>query len=502
MVPMTDWDLRLIKGDQQRSPVGVPDVAGDHLNAQHFLLTHGHNVKRAPELGRWYLWNGAWWEEDRLDRVLDMAADVIDELRSWVAEAEGPDEFKRRSSHYQASAKAGRREALLSIVGADRDVVVAVDQLDAHPLLLTCRNGTVDLTTGDLIPANRDHLITRGVSIDYDPDAVSELWESFITTTFNGDVDLTGFVRRLLGYCCSGEVREHIIPVATGPGSTSKSTTVGVVTDILGDHAITAPEGLVITHGHEPHPERLAVIRGRRLVVSAELEQRAVLAEGVVKMLSGGDTISAREMYGRRFNFKPSHKVLLVTNHRPRVYGTDTGIWRRLRIVPFERVIATEDQDPTLRRRLVEEHGPAVLAWLVRGAVEWHKDGLGEAEAVAAATERYRSTQDTMGAFLAECTMQVPTTRTKVGDLFEVWRTWCEEAGERPGRKQDFSAALEEHGIVIETYQNARLARGIGILVRSGEVSPGTSSISTSTGTLRTRPNETSPDESFDQVKP
>jgi putative DNA primase/helicase len=476
-----------------RGLAGVPDVAGDHLNAQRFLEEHGRRLRRSPELGRWYVWNGHWWEEDRLDRVPDMAADTIDGLRQWVAEADGPDEYRRRSSHYTASAKAGRRDALLSVAGTDPDVVVAVDQLDANPLLVACGNGTVDLSTGELRAAQPADLLTRGIAIDYEPGAASERWSTFLATIFADDADLTHYVQVLLGYCLTGVVNEHIVPVLTGVGANGKSTLIGVVQDLLGEFAITAPEGLIIQRSHEPHPERLAVLRGRRLVVSSELEEHAVLAEGVVKMLSGGDTISARELYGRRFNFRPTHKVVLVTNHRARVHGTDHAIWRRLQVVPFDVVIPPERQDPTLRHRLVAEHGPAVLAWLVEGARLWHHDGLAEAEAVTAATTSYRRAEDTFGAWLSECTIAVERKiRTKVGDLWDSWQAWCEQANERPGRKQEFSRSLEDHGITIETYEGTRLTRGIGVRKGSHEVSSRTSPISTPVGTLGVRPHETS----------
>ncbi len=304
-----------------------------------------------------------------------MAADTIDHLREWVAESDGADEFKRRSAHYTASAKAGRRDALLSIAGTDPDVVVAVEQLDAHPMLLSCQNGTVDLRTGQLQPARRKDLLTRGVNVDYTSDTDPAEFEKFIKTIFNNDIELVSFVQRLLGYCITGLVHEHVLPVLHGQGANGKSTLIGVVQDLLGDHAMTAPDGLVIRHDHEPHPERIASLRGRRLVVSNELEQKAVLAEQTVKMLTGGDTLSARELYGRRFNFQPTHKVLLVSNHRPKVKGTDHAIWRRIRLIPFETVIPDHQQDVGLRQRLVEDHGQAVLAWLVHGAVMWHKDG-------------------------------------------------------------------------------------------------------------------------------
>jgi putative DNA primase/helicase len=266
----------------------------------------------------------------------------------------------------------------------------------------------------------------------------------------------------------TGLVHEHVLPVLHGVGANGKSTLIGVVQDLLGDHAMTAPDGLVIRHDHEPHPERIVALRGRRLVVSNELERRAMLAEQTVKMLTGGDTLSARELYGRRFNFTPSHKVLLVSNHKPKVRGTDLAIWRRIRLVPFESIIPVEAQDVDLRRSLVEDHGAAVLAWLVRGAVEWHKDGLGSAAAVDAATEDYETTQDIFGAFLSECTVEVPRSRCKVGDLWDVWRRWCDQANERPGKVSDFRLSLEDHNFEIETYQGAKFAKDVGILV-SGE---------------------------------
>ena len=149
-----------------RGLAGVPDVAGDHLNAQRFLATYGADVRRSPELGRWYLWNGSWSVEDRLERVLDMAADCIDQLREWVTEANGPDELGSRSAHYSASAKAGRRDALLSIVGTDPDVVVAV-RGSGRPSdaagLWDRRASTFGLVNYQG-PVSQEVLLTRGVS--------------------------------------------------------------------------------------------------------------------------------------------------------------------------------------------------------------------------------------------------------------------------------------------------------------------------------------------------
>jgi putative DNA primase/helicase len=138
-------------------------------------------------------------------------------------------------------------------------------------------------------------------------------------------------------------------------------------------------------------------------------------------------------------------------------------MWRRLRLVPFAVTIPPERQDPDLARRLIEEHGPAVLTWLVQGAMEWHRTGLGDAEAVTDATEDYRQSQDMVSSFLAECTVEVPGQKTKVGDLYNEWRRWCETAGERPGRRQDFAAALDETSLNVTTYQGFKFVRDLGI---------------------------------------
>ena len=220
------------------------------------------------------------------------------------------------------------------------DVAVVVEQLDTSPYLLACRNGTVDLRSGELLPADRGHLVTRGVPIDYDPDARSELWDGFLSTTSPATRSSPGTCNGSPGTArpATSAARR---PEPNGTGANGKTTFTRAISGVLGEQACTAPEGLLVETRHEQHPERLAVLRGRRLVVSSELEARSVLAEGLaVKYLSGGDSVTAREMYGRRFEFDPTHKFMVVTNHLPRVRGTDEAIWRRLHVVPFAVTIA------------------------------------------------------------------------------------------------------------------------------------------------------------------
>ena len=408
------------------------------------------------------MWNGSWWEPDRLEQVPELASKTIDGLRAWVGEARSDTEFKRRSRHYQSSTGSPRRDGMLKLARSSREVVVGVEELDQFPMLLACHNGVVNLESGSLNPASRELLITRGVDLDYDPETHSEAWERFLITIFQGDEGIDCLRAAAPGLLRDGI--DHRARAADPVGKWGER-------EVNADRRLAGPLGRDgndcarrTTHHppRRPAPRTSGRAEGPTLAVSDELEKRAVLAEQTVKVLTGGDIVSAREMYGRRFDFVPTHKLVVCSNHTPKVRGTDIGIWRRLRLVPFNVTIPPEDQDPHLRESLVREHGQAILAWLVRGAIEWNRDGLGTTPAVAEATERYRNAQDVVATFLAETTVPI-TGRTKVGQLWDCWRKWCEQSGESPRRKQDFSASLEEHGLELETYQGTRFVREIGL---------------------------------------
>ncbi len=445
--------------------VETVNLAGDHLNADRFLAEHKGEVIYSPEQNLWFVWSGGWWQEDRLDLVRKRANATIDSLRTWAAVASNAEEFKRRAKHYSDSTRSGRRDGMLLIAGPE--VAVAVDHLDRHPHLLACRNGTVNLRSGKLGPADPGHLITRGVDLEYDPSAHSPEWDRFLERILAEDPDLIAYVQRLLGYAITGEVGEHLLPNFYGDGENGKSQLLIAVQDVLGELAAVAPEGLLVESKHERHPERLAMLRGRRLVVSSELEKRATLAEGLVKAITGGDRISARPMYGRRFDFQPSHTLVILTNHLPRVQGTDRAIWRRLRVVPFEVRISIAERIPDYGRRLAEQYGPAILTWLVEGAVAFYRQGVGTCAAVERATARYREREDVFAQWLEEHTVAIRG-RTPVRELRAIWRTWAQDAGVAIGRDQDFVDWLTAHGIEVDRGRTS-FARGIGLLKTPSE---------------------------------
>jgi putative DNA primase/helicase len=221
------------------------------------------------------------------------------------------------------------------------------------------------------------------------------------------------------------------------------------------------PYGLLLAKKHDAHPCELADLHGRRLAVSVEVDDGRRLAESLVKTLTGSDTIAARRMRENFWQFAPSHKIWLAANHRPRVHGTDLAMWRRMRLIPFAVTIPAEQQDKRLPEKLRAE-GPGILAWLVRGCLDWQRHGLGEPEAVKAATAEYRNEQDVIGSFLAEMTFEASTGRLKASKLHAAYVAWCKRTGEHAVNQTRFGRALTERGLEKVT-SNGVWYHGIGI---------------------------------------
>jgi putative DNA primase/helicase len=216
------------------------------------------------------------------------------------------------------------------------------------------------------------------------------------------------------------------------------------------DYAMKAPPDLLMAKAHDGHPTDRADLFGKRLVVAIETEEGRRLNETLVKELTGGDRIRARRMREDFWEFEPTHTLIMATNHKPVVRGTDRGIWRRIRLIPFLVTVEGEAVDKGMPRKLRVER-PGILAWCVRGALRWREQGLAEPEAVSEATGTYRREQDVLGAFLAEHTVQGPRYKVRSGVLYAAYKKWAEDNGEWVKSLTAFGMAMEERGIEKKT---------------------------------------------------
>lgn len=338
-----------------------------------------------------------------------------------------------------------------------------MDELDRDPWLLNVKNGTLDLRTGELREHRREDLITKLAPVEYDPDADSPTWEAFLETVVPNE-DTRRFLQRAVGYSLTGVVGEKVLPCLLGRGDTGKTTFIEAVMDLLGDdYAAPAAPDLLLSKRGSSHPTELADLLGKHFVPTVEVEEGRRLAESLVKQLTGGDRIKARYMREDFFEFRPTHKVWLAANHAPIIRGGDDAIWNRVKKVSFDVVIPKERQDRRLREKLRAE-ASGILAWAVRGCLEWQRDGLGEPGEVAAATAEYREDMDTFAEFLAEKCVLEAEEWISAARLRRAYADWCRDTGERPLSWEVVTGRLRERGCSPSRARRraARARRGAG----------------------------------------
>lgn len=350
---------------------------------------------------------------------------------------------------------------------------VDVDQLDADPWLLNCENGTVDLRTGQLREHRSADFITRLAPVKYDPAAKAPRFRQFLDEIFAGDAVLIAFLARWFGYATTGSVREEKLVFHWGKGSNGKTTLIETIESVLGDYATTAPPELLTAKNGERHPAEIADLHGRRMVTASESEDGAKLREAFIKQTTGGDRLKGRRFYGQWFEFSPTHKLQLLTNHKPEIRGSDFAIWRRILLVPYMQKFGSPEQvgsgdadrlgDPTLKESLKAEL-TGVLAWIVNGAHEWYlQGGLRPPPVVLAASNDYRTEQDRVGEFIRDsCRLDIKAWST-VGALYQAYQMWCNEAGIHPLSRQRFMREVERSVPGFQTLKRGGVRGATGI---------------------------------------
>jgi putative DNA primase/helicase len=322
--------------------------------------------------------------------------------------------------------------AMLAVASSYPFIALRHQDLDGEPMLLNCTNGEIDLVTGTLHPHRRESLCTKLVPIAYDSDAKAPRWEQFVSETMAGDPAKIGYLQRSVGYGITGDVREDALFFFYGTGANGKSTFIRIITEMLGtDYAGPAPRQLLLLRRGEHHPTELAGLFRQRWVTCSEISDGAALDEALVKDLTGRDLIEVRRMREDFWTFAPTHKLIMAGNYKPRITGTDDGIWRRVRLVPWLVTFAKDQQDKGLTKKLRAELA-GILAWAVRGCLEWQQSGLGEPESVLAATAEYRSDSDSLGRFIRERLTFAPGESVARKVVRATYETWAEDEGCQP----------------------------------------------------------------------
>jgi putative DNA primase/helicase len=445
----------------------------DTGNAERFVAMHRDRVRYCPAWGKWLLWQGPRWEIDARGEVRELGKQTV---RSIYLEAKSCDDGEKREALAKWAARSESRkarEAMLALAQSEPGLAVVPEELDRDPWLLNTPSGTIDLRTGVERPHDRADLITRCTAARFDGAARSALWERVLLDAMGGDVELVAFFQRAAGYSCTGLTNEEKLFMPIGPAATGKSTLIQAIVAALGDYARTADFEAFIAQKSGGGPRNdIARLAGSRFVASIEVDKGKRLAQGLVKSLTGGDVVSARFLYAEAFEFRPTFTLWLVANDAPHVADDDDGMWRRIVRLPFLHVVPTERRDPRVKAELVDPDraGPAVLAWLVTGCLQWQAKGLGTPAAVTKATDAYREEQDPIAGFLSDCcAVNVGVTCTRSG-LRKAYETWVDEAGGRsPLTGQDFTTRIRGiPGVSEKMVRGVRWWVGIGLHTSQG----------------------------------
>lgn len=412
--------------------------------ARRLIHVYSDRLRYVPAWRRWLVWDGTRWSPDGTGQAARWAK-TIARLITTDARAIG-DEKERKAA--VSTARRGESSAgisgALTLAGTEDEVTVAPEDLDRDPFLVNCPNGTLDLRTGQLRDHDPADLLTKITGAAYRPDAVSDTWTGFLEQV-QPEAAMRSYLARLFGHALEGRVIEHLLAICHGEGANGKGTFINAVLAALGDYADAADPELLTARTFDAHPTGTADLFGLRLAVLHEGDAGRRLAEGTVKRLTGGDRLKARRMREDFWHFAPSHTFVMLTNHKPLVVGTDEGIWRRLRLVPWPYVVPAADRDEHLGDRLTLD-ADAVLTWLVAGYLDWHEHGLGEPDTVVQATKAFRGESDALGRFIDEQCLVAAGFRTRSSELYGAWCKWCATEGEEAGTNKAFTDGLTNRG--------------------------------------------------------
>jgi putative DNA primase/helicase len=441
-------------------PVTVVQTAHmtDLGNSRVFVDAFGRDLRwcgAMPGTG-WMVWSGSHWQTDDTKQVQRFATQVADLWREAAPPEpddtmglteEAEKQRKRREAmmkHANRCESASSVRALVELASADSRIAVKKEVWDADLWSFSTPKTTYNLHNMTMHRPRREDYATRQARVSAGGQGCPE-WLEFLDTIMGGDAALVAFLQRAVGYCLTGSIKEQCMFIAYGRGANGKSTFMDTINYILGDYATTTAVETFVGRREGAIPNDLAALAGARLVTCSETGEGGGLDEALVKLVTGGDPITARFLNREFFNFIPAFKLWMLTNHKPIVKGTDEGIWRRLRMIPFTVTIPKEQRDKGLPERLRAE-APGILQWALEGLKEWRRIGLSPPEAVTKATEDYKQEMDILADFLLDCCTLDPALKITNKRLYAIYTSWAKDNGLTPRSHKWFSRALIDRG--------------------------------------------------------
>jgi putative DNA primase/helicase len=430
---------------------------GDSYNADVAALVIRGKFLFDCEHGVWYRYreDDGLFVEDKESLIVERTREAILSIYQIACRLKEEENRKAWILHAVRSDCIFKIKAAVALNECRPEFVVRSSIWDRDLDVIKVKNGLIKLSTGEFVPFDpatfRDYYFTKQADADYIADAVCPRWEKFILEIF--DSDLAEYVCRLAGLCLTGEITEQKFWILFGQGDNGKSVLYNTLVAILADYAVEIDTDVLMDSGRGPDGNAaspgLTRIIGKRLVVAPESKAGQTLNQGLLKRLTGGESISCRELYKKGFDFMPVCKIWFPTNHRPKVPNGGRSLWRRLRLIPFNKIIPASKQDKKLFENLKSEYS-GILNWMLAGLARYRADGLPDIVPIEAATTGYRDAQDTLKSFLDDALKSYVNGKLPAGEIYQKYTAWSKENGEFVLPGHIFIEAMGERGWIYK----------------------------------------------------
>lgn len=436
---LTEDDTKLAIGMFKSGNVGRQDIPKNQYdmtdtgNAQRLRDKYKGSIRYSYTRKKWMYWTGKAWRFDETGEIKKLADIVVEDLKREAFDVEDEKEQEQKLRFAAKTANSSGKTNMITETQHLEGIPVLIDELDAYTDYLNVQNGIVNLRNGELMPHDPNFMMSKICNSEYDNTSGKkpEKWLKFIDDITAGDKELQHYLQKCVGYSLTGSVKEQCAFFLYGIGNNGKSTFIETLADMLGDYASNAqPETIMMKRdGNSGINSDIARLKSARLVSTEEPTEGVRLNEGLVKQLTGGGKVTCRFLFGDEFEYSPEFKIWIATNHKPVIRGTDVGIWRRIRLIPFE--VNIEHPDKQLKYKMREEM-PQIMRWAVEGCMMYQKEGLEPPEAVQKSTEEYKSEMDLLATFMDACIVIDYTVKDAVpaNELYSIYQAWANENNE------------------------------------------------------------------------
>lgn len=436
-------------------------------NAQRFEEMHKDKARYCAEDRKWYVWNGKFWEKDKYQKVYLLAEDVIKLLHLEAAKTTDKQEREAIGKHAIKSESSYSIQQMVRL--AESHLPISLSDFDTDIGLVNVNNGIIELKTGKLLPHNPDYFMSKFISYDYDPNAECPKWLDYLNFAQQGDQETIKWIQKALGLSISGETAK-ILPFLYGENADNgKSGFAETLLALFGTYGQkTSVEAMSLgdfrSGGDKPNSV-VARMRGARFIISNEMEEGLKLNVAMIKDLTGGDTITAREMRQNAEQFTPTHTLWLYGNHKPKIADDNGAIWNRVCEIPFVVSIPKEKQLPIMQDviDMFLTEAPGILNWIVKGYALMRKEGLAKTESIKKATNQFRDEEDIFKQFIEEKFEFGENYTVPKDTLISMFSDYCKEYGNKESKlsKSKITRRLTKEHNVVAYGRGASLFKGL-----------------------------------------